>query len=50
MTELLKAAEQVEKEVSAPMGDGGIRLSTLEDLRQAIRAEKERRTRPGRWP
>lgn len=42
MTELLKVAEQVEKEVSAPMGDGGIRLSTLEELRQAIRAAQKK--------
>jgi hypothetical protein len=40
MTELLKVAEQIEKEVSMPMGDGGIDLSTLKNLREAIRAEK----------
>ncbi len=47
MTELLKVAEQVEKEVSAPMGDGGIDLSTLDALRQAIRAEKEKKDTTG---
>ena len=43
MTELLKSAEQVEKELIAPMGDGGISLDTLNDLRRAIRAEKEKK-------
>jgi len=42
MTELLKIAEQIEKELSAPMGDGGIELSTLKQLRQAIRDEREK--------
>ena len=43
MTELLKIAEQIEKELSAPMGDGGIELSTLKELREAIAREKAKK-------
>lgn len=43
MTELLKVAVQVEKELSAPMGDGGISPDTLAELRWAIAREKEKK-------
>jgi hypothetical protein len=36
---LLDVAKRVERQLSNPMGDGGIQLDTLEELRVAIREE-----------
>lgn len=41
MSSLLDVAKRIEKRLSAPMGDGGIYLDTLEELRAAIREETE---------
>jgi hypothetical protein len=41
MSSLLDVAKRIEKQLSAPMGDGGIYLETLEELRAAIREETE---------
>lgn len=41
MSSLLEVAKSIERQLSAPMGDGGIYLDTLEELRAAIRAETE---------
>jgi hypothetical protein len=40
MTKLLEVAKKIEKQLSAPMGDGGVYLDTLEELRAAIRDEE----------
>jgi hypothetical protein len=39
MSSLLEVAKRIEKQLSAPMGDGGVYLETLEELRAAIREE-----------
>jgi ssDNA-binding replication factor A large subunit len=39
MPNLLAVAKKIEKQLSAPMGDGGVYLDTLEELRAAIREE-----------
>lgn len=39
MSSLLEVAKTIEKQLSAPMGDGGVYLETLEELRAAILEE-----------
>ena len=39
MPNLLQVAKEIERQLSAPMGDGGIDLDTLAELRAAIREE-----------
>ena len=36
---LLEVAKEIERQLGAPMGDGGVYLETLEELRVAIREE-----------